>query len=184
MERNEEGNAPAAKQDSSGCPRGCGKGSNKIVVAIWVTFLLGGVGYLLYSQKQDAAEANRLLQQSYELYGRGDFAASTECLRQAAELGNALAQVYYGGHLRSGIGTETDMAAAVKWIRKAADKKCAMAAYELAVCYENGEGVERDLDEAETWYKKALEDSAYASSARSSLERIANLKAAAGAGAD
>ena len=184
MERNEEDNAPAArKQDSSGCPRGCGKGSNKIVVAIWVTFLLGGVGYYLYSQKQDAAEAYRLLQQSYELYGMGDFAASTEGLRQAAELGNALAQVYYGGHLRNGIGTETDMAAAVKWFRKAARHKHASAYLWLGTCYENGEGVERDLAEAEKWYRKAVEADA-GPGAQPSLDRVRQQIAAPPPGAE
>lgn len=184
MERNEEDNAPTApKQDSSGCPHRSGKGSNKIVVAIWVTFLLGGVGYLLYSQKQDAAEANRLLQQSYELYGRGDFAASTECLRQAAELGNALAQVYYGGHLRSGIGTETDMAAAVEWFRKAAKRNNASAYLWLGTCYENGEGVERDLAEAEKWYRKAVEADA-GPGAQPSLDRVRQLIAAPPPGAE
>ena len=178
MERNEEDNAPAApKQDSSGCSRKCGKGSNKIVVAIWVTLLLSGVGYYLYSRQKAAAEANRLLQQSYELYGRGDFVASTECLRQAAELGNALAQVYYGGHLRSGIGTETDMAAAVEWFRKAAKHRNASAYLWLGTCYENGEGVERDLVEAEKWYRKAVDADA-GPGAQPSLDRVRQLIAA------
>ena len=187
MEQNEEDRIPAAgTPEPSGGPCGCGggKGSNKIVVALWVALLLGGFSWVSYSCQKNKIEAERLLNEAQMLYGQRDFVASTECLRKSAELGNVWAQVYYGGSLKNGIGTEQDMAAAVKWLRRAADKKCAMAAYELAVCYENGEGVERDLDEAEVWYKKALDDSGYASSARSSLDRIAQQKAVSGEGAD
>ena len=51
MEQNEHEmeNAPAAKQDSPEAAGGCcggRKGSNKIVIVIWVTLLLCVVGYL------------------------------------------------------------------------------------------------------------------------------------------
>ena len=135
----------------------------------------------MYFQKQNAREAERLLNEAQMLYGQRDFSASTERLRRSAELGNAWAQLYYGGSLKNGIGTEPDQAEAVKWLRKSAKQKCTQAIYELGVCYENGEGVERDLDEAEAWYSKALDDPYFTPSARSSLDRIASLKAA-GAG--
>ncbi len=185
MEQNEQDAIPAElKQEPSGHSRVCGggKGSNKVVVAIWVTVLLVGVSLFTHFRKKRAMEAERLLNEAYTLYGQRDIAASTELLRQSAELGNAWAQLYYGERLRNGFGAEQNPAEAVKWFRKAARQKCPEAFYQLGVCYENGEGVERNLDEAEAWYRKALEDSAYAPSARISLDRIANLKAASGAG--
>jgi len=179
MERNEENRDPAeGTRDPGGHPggnpRGSGvKGSNKLVVAIWVTLLLCVVGYLAYSQKK----ANDLLNQAYTLYAHGDIAASTDVLRQSAQLGNQWAQLYYGERLRNGFGTDRDPAEAVKWLRKAARGKCIEAYYQLGVCYENGEGVERDLDEAEAWYRKALPDPGFAAMAQTALDRIERQKA-------
>jgi tetratricopeptide (TPR) repeat protein len=187
MERNEPDNAPAAqKQDPTGSGTGSARrtGSNKVVIAIWVVLLLGGSCWLAYSRQKNAAEAERLLNESYTLYGQRDFEASTESLRQSAELGNAWAQLYYGERLKTGFYTEQNMAEAVKWLRKAAQKKNFEACYQLGVCYENGEGVERNLDEAEAWYRRALNDPAFASSAQESLDRIANRKAENAAGSN
>ncbi|MBR4253686.1 MAG: sel1 repeat family protein [Lentisphaeria bacterium] len=187
MEQNEADKAFAEqKRDSGGCPRGCGgvKGSNKILVAIWVVLLLGGVSCFTYSQQKKAAEANRLLNEAQMLYGRGDFAGSTDLLRQSAELGNAWAQLYYGERLRNGFYAEQDFAEAVKWLRKAAKKGCAEAFFQLGMCYENGEGVERNLNEAETWYRKAQKDAGFAYDARTALERLETMKRTSGAGID
>ena len=96
MEQNEADKTQAAQaQDPGGhpCGRGGMKGSNKIVVAIWMAFLLGGFSWYSYSQQKRAAEAERLLNEAYTLYGQQEFARSTELLRQSAELGNAWAQL-------------------------------------------------------------------------------------------
>ena len=187
MEQNEADKAPAAqKQDSGGCPRGAGgmKGSNKIVVAIWVALLLGGISWYSYSKQKRAVEAERLLNEAYTLYGQQEFARSTELLQQAAGLGNAWAQLYYGERLKNGFYAEQNPVEAVKWLRKAAGQKSAEACYQLGFCYENGEGVERDLNEAETWYRKALEDAGSAYNARTALERLETMKAKSGEGMD
>ena len=192
MEQNEADKAPAAQaqqaqmQDPGGQPRDRGgmKGSNKIVVAIWMAFLLGGFSWYSYSQQKRAAEAERLLNEAYTLYGQQEFARSTELLRQAAEMGNAWAQLYYGERLKNGFYAEPNPAEAMKWLRKAAKKKCAEACYQLGICYENGEGVNRDLNEAEGWYRKALEDAESAYNARTALERIETMKAKSGEGMD
>jgi len=185
MEPNEADNVPAAgKQPPVGSPRGCGKGSNKIVVAIWVTLLLGGLGWFNYSRMQNKVEGERLLNEAYMLYGRGDYASSTECLRQSAELGNPWAQLYYGERLKNGFYAEQNPVEAVKWLRKAARQGYPEAFYQLGICYENGEGVERDLNRAEAWYSKALNDPGFKYDAQASLDRIAKLKAPTETGAD
>jgi len=179
MELNETGDAPSeGKLEPSGSLRENGgvKRSNKVVVAIWVTLLLSGVGLFVYLQNKNRVEAERLLNEAYTLYAQGDVPGSTEYLRQSAELGNAWAQVYYGERLRNGFGAERNIDEALKWLRKAAKKKCPEAFCQLGSCYENGEGVDRDLDEAEKWYGKALNDANSGGVARSALERIGRLK--------
>ena len=183
MERNEtDKDAAAQRTGASGDGSGNGRhsGSNKAVVAIWVMLLLGGASWLAYSRQKNDAEANRLLNEAYTLYGQGDFDGSTEHLRQSAELGNVWAQLYYGERLRNAFGTEQNLPEAVKWLRKAANRKCVEAYYQLGVCYENGEGVDPDPAEAEAWYRKALNDPAFAESAQGALDRIANSRTAAG----
>ena len=202
MERNETDMDPAArKQDPSvvvpgngGATPGNGvaapgngrrTGSNKIVILIWVAFLLGGTSWYTYSRQRAAAEAERLLNEAYTLHAQGNIAESTDLLRQSAELGNVWAQLYYGERLRNAFGTEQNLPEAVKWLRKAAERKCVEAYYQLGVCYENGEGVDPDPAEAEAWYRKALNDPAFAESAQGALDRIANSRTAAvGAGRD
>ena len=160
------------------------KGSNKIVIVIWVTLLLGGLSWYSYSQQKKAIEAERLLNEAYTLYGQQEFARSTELLRQSAELGNAWAQLYYGERLKNGFYAEPNPAEAVKWLRKSAGKGCPEAFYQLGTCYENGEGVDRDLDEAESWYRRALDDPGSAYLAQTALDRIGSLKAKSGEGID
>ena len=186
MERNEQNETRADRGPGTcGHPRGCGgKGSNKVVVAIWVALLLGSASLFAHFQSKRNAEAERLLNEAYTLYGQREIEASTELLRQSAELGNAWAQMYYGERLKNGFGTEQNMAEAVKWLRKSAKQKCFEACYQLGICYENGEGVERDPDEAAAWYRKAQKDSSFAALARIALDRIEARKAASGAGAN
>ena len=161
MERNEEKATPAERKPG-GCPCGCGgKRSNKLVIAIWAVMVFGVVGILAYTGAQKEKEAQRLLAQAREFYDKQDFKASTDCLRQAAELGNQWAQVYYGERLRNGFGTEKNAAEAVKWFRKSADQNCYEGLYQLGLCYADGEGVERDPAEAEACYRKAAKSLKY-----------------------
>ncbi len=182
MEQNETNNAPAErKRNSGGCSCGCGggNGANKAVIALWVAVLIGIAVFAVYSRtNRQLSEPEKLLKQAYEKFETQDFEASTELLRQSAELGNAWAQLYYGGSLKKGVGTEQNMPAAVEWFRKAAAQNCSIAFYELGVCYENGEGVDRDLDVAGGWYQKALE-AGIGEEAQAALDRVEQLKAEA-----
>ena len=179
MEQNETNKAPAEQNHGSGgCSCGCGGGKNsdKIMVAVWVIVLLAIACFWVYSRMNSRlSEPERLLNQAYEQFEKQNFEASTEYLRKSAELGNAWAQLYYGGSLKKGVGTTQDMTAAVEWFRKSAEQNCSIAFYELGVCYENGEGVERNLDEAEVWYRKAL-DAGIKPDAQVALDRIGKLK--------
>ena len=180
MEQNEEGKAPAAQtQASGGCSCGCGGGkqSNKAVIILWVVLLLGFAGLAMWSRMNADSrltEPERLLKQAYELFEKQKFEEGAACLRQSAEMGNAWAQMYYGGALKKGVGLEQNLPAAAEWFRKSADQGCAVAFYELAVCYENGEGVDRNLDEALVWYRKAKD--AGIEEAQSAIIRVEKAK--------
>ena len=182
MEQNDMNKAPAEReQDSGGCSCGCGggKNANKTAVVIWVVLLLGLACFAMYSRMNSRlTEDEKLLRQAYEKFEKQDFETSTTLLRQSAELGNAWAQIYYGGSLKKGIGAEQDLPAAVEWFRKSADQNCAIAFFELGVCYENGEGVDQDLDEAAAWFKKAL-DAGIGEEAQAALDRVEKMKAEA-----
>lgn len=183
MEENETNNTPAeTKQDSNGCSCGCGgQKSNKAVIILWVVVLIGIAVFGVYSRMNAdpyRSEADKILKHAYTLYEQEKFEESADCLRQAAELGQPWAQLYYGGTLKKGVGVEQNPTAAVEWFRKSADQNCAIAFFELGVCYENGEGVAQDLNEAEAWYKKAL-DAGIGEEAQAALDRVEQRKAEA-----
>ena len=183
MEENETNNTPAeTKQDSNGCSCGCGgQKSNKAVIILWVVVLIGIAVFGVYSRMNAdpyRSEGDKILKHAYTLYEQEKFEESADCLRQAAELGQPWAQLYYGGTLKKGVGVEQNPTAAVEWFRKSADQNCAIAFFELGVCYENGEGVAQDLNEAEAWYRKAL-DAGIGEEAQAALDRVEQLKAEA-----
>ena len=156
MEQNETNGADTAERNPKPCRCSCGcggKGSNKLAVAIWAALLFGVIGILGYFD----GKPRRLMRQADELYKKHEFEASTECLRQAAELGDPWAQVYYGERLKNGVGTKMDAAAAVEWFRKAAARNNPDAFYMLGICYADGDGVERDPKKAGEFYRKAAE---------------------------
>ena len=180
MKQNETGKPSAEREQDSGgrsCGCGCGgKNSDKIVVVLWVVVLLAIACFGVYSRiNSRLPEDEKLLRQAYEQFEKQNFEASTDLLRQSAELGNPWAQIYYGGSLKKGIGTAQDLPAAVEWFRKSADQNCAVAFFELGVCCENGEGVNRDLDAAAAWFKKAL-DAGIGEEAQAALDRVEALK--------
>jgi len=154
----------------------CGNGTNKFAIVIGVILLLCFAFFAVYSRMHPRlSESQRLLVQADELFRKEDFAGAAAILRQAADLGDAWGQMYYGGCLKKGIGVEQDLPAAVEWFRKSADQGYAVAYYELGVCCENGEGVARDLDAAEMWYRKAL-DGGISPDAQEALDRVGKLK--------
>ena len=174
--------ADAGAQTDAGAkpaPRTFGQPNyNKTVVAIWAVLLFGFACLLYFTNKNKPpmSKAESLVWEASNLFDRQDFARSTELLRQAAEMGYAPAQTYYGGSLKMGIGVEQNFEEAVRWYRKAADQNYPVAFFELAVCYQHGFGVERDLDQAEYWYHKAY-DGGIHDEALKAIDEVANTRA-------
>ena len=90
-------------------------------------------------------------------YGLGvekDEKLAMECLRQAADAGNPLAQTLLAQLLVETDDAET-LPEAVKWYRAAAEQGHAVAQYELGRCCKNSVGMENDYAQALKWYAKA-----------------------------
>jgi len=71
-----------------------------------------------------------------------------ECLRAAAEGGDAKAQVRLASMYYHGQGAAQDLREAARWYRKAAEQGNAEAEYRLAGMYYTGQGVKLDNDMA------------------------------------
>ena len=76
-----------------------------------------------------------------------------DTLRQAAEQGDAAAQVNLGVMYAKGQGVLKDEAEAVKWYRLAAEQGDASAQSLLGVMYAKGQGVLKDEAEAAKWFR-------------------------------
>ncbi|WP_295698474.1 tetratricopeptide repeat protein, partial [uncultured Neisseria sp.] len=76
---------------------------------------------------------------------------------QAAEQGNAQAQLNLGLMYVNGQGVRQDYTQAAQWYRRAAEQGVAQAQYALGVMYENGQGVHQDYTQAVQWYRRAAE---------------------------
>jgi TPR repeat protein len=101
-----------------------------------------------------AAEA---LRKAREAYDRRDYAEAMRWLRQAADQGNATAQVKIGQFYSHGWGAAQDYSDAMRWYRMAADQGDAFAQNNVGWLYENGWGVAQDYSEAMRWYREAAD---------------------------
>lgn len=90
-------------------------------------------------------------------YIRLDQETTYRLYRQAAEQGNADAQILLGNMHASGQGVPRDYAEAAKWYRRAAEQGNADAQYNLGMMYANGQGVPRDSSEAAKWCRNAAD---------------------------
>ncbi|KAG0356066.1 hypothetical protein BG005_005006 [Podila minutissima] len=77
--------------------------------------------------------------------------------RQAAERGNATAQLTLARIYEKGQGVEPSDVEAVTWYRKAADRGNAEAQFSLGQLYDDGRGVKEDVVDAAQWYRRAAD---------------------------
>lgn len=86
-----------------------------------------------------------------------DFSDEGRRYAQAADRGDAAAQVALGRMYASGKGAPRSDAEAARWFRKAADQGSAEGSQYLGILYADGRGVARDPAEAAKWYRKAAD---------------------------
>jgi TPR repeat protein/cyclophilin family peptidyl-prolyl cis-trans isomerase/serine/threonine protein kinase len=77
--------------------------------------------------------------------------------RQAADQGNADAQMLLGLAYSTGVGVEENQAEAARWWRKSAEQGLAGSQYLMGVAYSDGGGVQEDDAEAFKWLQKAAD---------------------------
>lgn len=106
------------------------------------------------------AEGQRRLCLAY-YYGedgvRRDYRQAAKCFRQAAEQGDATAELYMGLLHLDGEGVQQDYQQAVRWFRRATHQGNARGQYYLALCYYYGKGIRRDYKEAIRWFRRAAQ---------------------------
>ena len=103
------------------------------------------------------SEISELLRQAklYLAYQRPTDAF--QMFKQAAEYGNAEAQLEIGKLYLNGKGVTQDYYQAAEWFKKAAEHGLPQAQWFLGECYCNGTGVTIDENQALIWYIKAAE---------------------------
>ena len=86
---------------------------------------------------------------------QGNRQPPVEWIRDAADQGNADAQLCLGCWYKYGLGVRQDYAAAVELFKKAAGQGLAAAQCELGKCYKNGLGVAQNHDVAINLFRQS-----------------------------
>jgi len=92
-----------------------------------------------------------------QLYKNGQYKQAFPVCSEAAEQGNADAQLTLGKMYAFGEGVQQDVVEAAKWFCKAAEQGDVKAQFGLGFMYANGRGVQQDYAKAAKWYLKAAE---------------------------
>ena len=95
--------------------------------------------------------------QARSAYDRKNYAVAAKLYREAADAGNAVAQVGIGVLLRNGDGVSQNEGEAVKWFRKAAAQGYARGQAQVGLRAVMGQGVSENWREAEQWCGKAAD---------------------------
>jgi TPR repeat protein len=99
--------------------------------------------------------ARPLFEQAFKAYEANKFEQAARLYRQAAELGNASAQVALGQLTRLGMGVPKNEEEAVRLYRRAAERGHAGGQTQLGLAFQLGEGVREDWAEAHAWCAKS-----------------------------
>ena len=109
-------------------------------------------------QVQAANGTNSLaVDECYSLVEAERYEEAVMPCRQAAEQGDAGAQVNLGWLYDNGLGVPEDHAMAVNWFGRAADQGDSTGQNNLGLMYDSGRGVPEDDAEAMKWYRLAAE---------------------------
>ena len=90
-------------------------------------------------------------------YRHTRYAKALEHFREAAELGDPIAQFFTGLMHDEGKGVPQDYVKAVFWYTQAAEQGDPSAQCRLGQMYRDGEGVAKDSEKALYWFTKAGE---------------------------
>lgn len=135
-----------------------------IAAAFLMSFLFCGLSMAdnFEATRKNAEHVNAVAQRkvafSYEMHK--DLAKAANWYREAAENGDAIAQVNLGQMYLNGRGVPMDYAEGLKWVRKAADRgNVNNAQYMLGEIYRDGvDRVTQNYAEAANWFYKAADN--------------------------
>lgn len=91
------------------------------------------------------------LEEGVHAFNSKNYESAAKFFRNAAEQGDAQAQLKLGMLYATGRGVSLDDQQAVSWYQKAAEKKNAEGQFYLGVRYANGNGIAIDYVEAVKW---------------------------------
>lgn len=107
--------------------------------------------------KAQAGDAQSQLHLGEAYTRRKNYEEAVRWFRQAADQGNARAQMDMGIDYENGRGVEQDFGQALNWYRKSADQGNMAAEYFLGRLYQNGKGVDKDQAKAREWFQKSAD---------------------------
>ena len=160
----EEGNAVAQFNIGVFHLNGIGRPQNEEVAAEWFR-KAAAQGEKDAEQALKVIENNKVIRATQKLmedglahFSRNENEQGAECMRKAAEQGNAFGALLLGKCYYTGQGLTKDYAEAIRWFTKAEEiGELAEARLFLGICHYNGEGVEKNAQEAEKWLQLAKE---------------------------
>jgi hypothetical protein len=109
----------------------------------------------LQSVNDKTARAKVLFEQGKRLFLAHDFAAAFPAFLEAAQLGDAAAQLQVGWHYANGKGVEPNIAEAARWYLVSAEQGNCRAQCNIGSMYEMGNGVRENWMEAAYWYSQS-----------------------------
>jgi tetratricopeptide (TPR) repeat protein len=112
-------------------------------------------------QRADAGDLAAQFSLGKKYFSAGDYVQALAWFGEAAQRGNAPAQINVGSMFANGMGVSRDYAQAVAWYSKAADQGNPQAQTDLGFMLAYGRGISLDYKQAAFWYRKAA-DQGYA----------------------
>jgi hypothetical protein len=135
--------------------------ANKPVVCLLPGRVRKVGGIMTYLERRKPAEMTasecEIRGGEYTLYDRANYVNALAVWRQAADQGDATAQVFVGEIYEKGWVGKPDYVTAAQWYAKAAAQKDRRAQRRLAYFYENGLGVEQSQEQALALWRTALD---------------------------
>jgi TPR repeat protein len=107
------------------------------------------------SVNDKTARAKVLFAQGKRLYLAKDVAGAFPAFLEAAQLGDAAAQLQVGWHYANGKGVEPNIAEAARWYLLSAEQGDCRAQCNIGSMYEMGDGVRENWMEAAYWYSES-----------------------------
>ena len=124
----------------------------KLIIPILLNLIL--IGFSFAETESSSSEIPSQLDDSEQDNLRQSF---FQWMKQAAEQGDAVAQLQLALMYQHGREIQQDLNQAFQWMRKSAEQGDADAQFHLAFMYSNGEGTPQNLNQAFQWMRKLAE---------------------------